>query len=142
MRTIFSILFGFPLQIKVIKSQERSIQNLCTSFLVQHEIHIFYNYRFSTSNDSHIVTRTMYKECLYTVPFFYMRSIFSIIFGFPLQMIVIWSREQCIQNVCTSFLVQHEIHIFYNNRFSTSNDSHIVTGTVYTECVYTVPDAI
>ena len=56
-------------------------------------------------------------------------------------MIVIKSREQCIQNLCTSFLVQHENHIFYNYRFSTPNDSHLVTGTGYTEYASFVPGA-
>ena len=49
--------------------------------------------------------------------------------------------ERCIQNVCTPFPLVHENHIFYNVLFSTPNRSHIVTGMVFTECVYTVPIA-
>ena len=45
------------------------------------------------------------------------------------------------ENVCTPFPLRHENHIFNNNRFSTPNHSHTVTGLVYTECGYTVPIA-
>ena len=48
-------------------------------------------------------------------------------------------QERCIQNVCTPFPLLHENHIFNNYRVSTPNHSHTVTGTVCTECVYTVP---
>ena len=44
-----------------------------------------------------------------------------------------------MQNMCTPFLLVHENNAFYNYRFSTPNHSHTVTGTVYTEYVYTVP---
>ena len=70
-----------------------------------------------------------------------MRTIFSIIIGCPLQIMVIQLQERCIQNVCTPFLLLHENDIFNNYRLSTPNHSHTVTGTVYTECVYTVPGA-
>ena len=71
-----------------------------------------------------------------------MRTIFSIIIGCPIQIIVIQLQERCIQNVCTPFPVLYENSFFYNYRLSTPNNGHIVTGTVYTECVYTIPVAI
>ena len=76
-----------------------------------------------------------------------MRTIVSTTIGFPLQIIVIQLQECCIQNVYTPFLLLHENHIFIQNdifnsyRLSTPNHSHTVTGTVYTECLYTVPVA-
>ena len=71
-----------------------------------------------------------------------MRTIFSIIIGCPLQIMVIQLQERCIQNVCTPFPLLHENDIFNNYRLSTPNNGHTVTGTVHTECVYTVPVAI
>ena len=60
---------------------------------------------------------------------------------FPLQIIVIKSRERCIHNVSTSLQVQYYNHIFYNFQFFTPKHSHIVTGTVYTDFVYIFPGA-
>ena len=54
---------------------------------------------------------------------------------------VIQLQERCIQNVCTPFPLLHENDIFNNYRLPTPNNGHIVTGTVYTEFVYTVPVA-
>ena len=70
-----------------------------------------------------------------------MRTIFSIIIGCPLQMMVIQLLERCIQNVCTPFPLLDENDIFNNYRLSTPNNCYTVTGTVYTECVDTVPVA-
>ena len=70
-----------------------------------------------------------------------MRTIFSIIIGCPLQILVIQLQERCIQNVCTPFPLLDENDIFNNYRLSTPNNAYTVTGTVYTECVYTVPVA-
>ena len=70
-----------------------------------------------------------------------MRTIVSIIIGCPLQIMVIQLQERCIQNVCTPFLLLDEKDIFNNYRLYTPNNGHIVTGTLYTECVYTVPVA-
>ena len=54
---------------------------------------------------------------------------------------VIQIQERCIQNVCTPFSLLDENDIFNNYRLSTPNNGHTVIGTVYTECVYTVPVA-
>ena len=70
-----------------------------------------------------------------------MRNIVSIIIGFSLQIIIIQLQERCIQNVCTPFLLLDENDIFNNYRLSNLNNGHTVTGTVYTERVYTVPVA-
>ena len=70
-----------------------------------------------------------------------MKTTFSIIIGCPLQIMVIQLQERCIQNVCTPFLLLDENDIFNNYRLSTPNNGYTVTGTVYTECVYTVPVA-
>ena len=70
-----------------------------------------------------------------------MRTIFSIIIGCPLQIMVIQLQERCIQNVCTPFLLQDENDIINSYWLSTPNNGDTVTGTVYTECVYTVPVA-
>ena len=70
-----------------------------------------------------------------------MRTIFSLIIGCTLQIMVIQLQERCIQDVCTPFLLLDENDIINNYWLSTPNNGHIVTGTVYTECVYTVPVA-
>ena len=70
-----------------------------------------------------------------------MKTIFSIIIGCPLQIMVIQLQERCIQNVSTPLQLLHENDIFNNYRLSTPNNGHTVIGTVYTECVYTVPVA-
>ena len=70
-----------------------------------------------------------------------MRTIFSTIIGCPLQIMVIRIQERCILNVCTPCPLLDEIDIFNNYLLSTPNNGHTVTGTVYTECVYTVPVA-
>ena len=70
-----------------------------------------------------------------------MRTIFSIVIGFPLQIIVIQQRERCIQNVCTPLPLLQENDIFKSYPFFTPNHSHRVPGTVYAEFVYTVPVA-
>ena len=54
---------------------------------------------------------------------------------------VIQLQERCIQNVCTPFLLLDENDIFNDYRLFTPNNGHTVIGTVYTECVYTVPVA-
>ena len=54
---------------------------------------------------------------------------------------VIQLQERCIQNVCTPFLLLDENDIINNYWLSTPNNGHTVIGTVYTECVYTVPVA-
>ena len=142
MRTIFSIIICFSLQIKVKNfQQEQCIQNVCTPFPLLRENDIFHyaervenhilnNYRFFTPSHSHTVTGNgVYRMCVHR-SCCYMRNIFSIMIGFPLQIIVIQLQEQCKQNVCTPFLLLHEKHIFNNDRFSTPNHSHPVTGTV------------
>ena len=68
-----------------------------------------------------------------------MRSIFSIIIGCPIQIIVIQLLERCIQNVYIPFPLLRENNIFNDYRLSNPNHSHKVKGTVYTECVYTFP---
>ena len=70
-----------------------------------------------------------------------MRTMVSIIIGCPLQIMVIQIQERCIQNVCTPFSLLDENNIFNNYRLSTPNNGYKDTGTVYTECVYTVPVA-
>ena len=67
-----------------------------------------------------------------------MRTIFSIMIGCPLQIMVIQLQERCVQNVCTPLQLLHENDIFNKYRLSTPNNGHTVTGTVYRECVYTV----
>ena len=67
-----------------------------------------------------------------------MRTTLSKIIGCPLQIMVIQLQERCIQNVSTPLQLLHENDIFNNYRLSTPNNGHTVTGTVCTECVYTV----
>ena len=138
MRIIFSIIIGFSLQIIVIQQRERRMQNVCTPFPLQHENNIFNKNRFSTPNHSN--GNGVYRMCVHRSRC-YRRTIFSIIIGFALQIIVIQQRERRIQNVCTPFPLLHENHIFNNYRFFTSNHRHTATGTAYAECVYTVPFA-
>ena len=140
-RTIFSRVIGFSLQIIVIEYQERCMQNLCTPFLLLQENHILNNYRFFTTSHSQTVTANGVYRMFVHSSRCYMRTIFSIIIGCQLKIIVIQQRERCVQNVCTPFLLLHENHVFNIYRFFTPNHSHRVTGTLYTECVYTVPVA-
>ena len=55
-------------------------------------------------------------------------------------MVLQW-QERYIQNVCTPFPLLQKNHIFYIFKLATPINGLTVTGTVYTECVYTVPAA-
>ena len=111
-RTIFSIIFCFLLQLIVIQQRERCIQNVCTPFpLLYH--HIFYNFRFLLQ----LIVIQQRERCIQNCvhrSHCYIRTIFSIIFCFLLQLIVIQQCERCIQNVCTPFPLLYQNHIFYN----------------------------
>ena len=54
---------------------------------------------------------------------------------------VLQEQERCIQNVYTLFPLLRKNHIFYILNLATPINGLTVTGTVYTECVYTVPVA-
>ena len=54
---------------------------------------------------------------------------------------VIQLQERCVLNVSTPLQLLHENDIFNNYRLSTPSNGHTVIGTVYTECVYSVPIA-
>ena len=111
------------------------------TFPLLHKNHIFNDYRLSTpKSKSYSYRNGVYRMCVHRSRC-YMRIIFSIIIGCPLQIIVIQLQERCMQNVFTPFPFLHENNIFNNYRFSTPNHSHTVTGTLYTEGVYTVPVA-
>ena len=50
-------------------------------------------------------------------------------------------QERYIQNACTPFPLLQKNNIFYIFQLATPINGLTVTGTVYTECVYTVPVA-
>ena len=114
-RTIFSIIFCFLLQLIVIQQRERCIQNVCTPFPLLYQNHIFYNFLFFTPID--VIQQR--ERCIQNVcppfPLLYQNHI------------LIQQRERCIQNVCPPFPLLYQNHIFYNFLFFTPIDSDTTT---------------